>query len=207
MREGRFEEAMKFFDPDKAALAQRYIDSRHKAGNIEAKDQDRARWYWAAARVMRDHGLSLFGSELYPDYAWYGGYFNFGDVAEVRKDQRTLESHYINRATKKELEQSHASRIKPTQRFHYRYRAAQLAELAAGLLPNNDPDAARIYWIAGGWIKYRDPDEADRFFKHLAVRCPRTELGQAARKINWFPNPDTPVPEPFSQGNTVRTSE
>ena len=71
--------------------------------------------------------------------------------------------------------------------------------MAAGLLPNNDENAARIYCLAGEWLRLRDPEAADRCYKLLVVRCPETELGAAAAKVNWFPEVDLALFEPFAE--------
>ena len=75
----------------------------------------------------------------------------------------------------------------PTLRFHYRYRAADLAWWAASLMPNDSEDTAKILVEAGGWLKDRDPAAADKFYKALVIRCGNTVLGQAAAKVHWFP--------------------
>jgi hypothetical protein len=96
------------------------------------------------------------------------------------------------------------SGILPNKRFHYRYRAVRLAELAAGLLPNNDEQAARIYCVAGSGIQQRDPAEADRLYQQLVVRCPATTLGQAASAAHWFPQLKLAAVEPFNQSVDVK---
>jgi hypothetical protein len=76
---------------------------------------------------------------------------------------------------------------KPNERFHYRYYAAELAWEATQLLPNNDENTAYILWTAGSWLKARNPQFADRFYKALVRRCRRTSLGAEADRIRWFP--------------------
>jgi hypothetical protein len=73
------------------------------------------------------------------------------------------------------------------QRFHYRYRAADLAEQAIRLMPDDDDLTARMLWVAGSWLKYRSPSEAERFYQDLVRRCPQTDLGRAAKASHWFP--------------------
>jgi hypothetical protein len=83
----------------------------------------------------------------------------------------------------------------PEKRFHYRYRAAELAWWAASLLPNESEETARILHTAGGWLKARDPQAANPFYQALVLRCGGTELGRAAAKVRWFPRV-TAVAEP-----------
>ena len=48
-------------------------------------------------------------------------------------------------------------------------------------------ETARMLCIAGSWLKVKDPNEADRFYKALVLRCRKTKLGQEANKLRWFP--------------------
>jgi hypothetical protein len=188
MREAKFEQALELFDSETSGAVQAYLQAMRQANDAALSADEKAKYYWQAAQVMRESGLEIFGAELAPDYAWFDGSYSFiGDLTEAREAQRETEGYYLNQTTWDELERAQQTKVYPDKRFHYRYRAARLAELAAGLLPNDDENAARIYCIAGSWLKNRDPDAADRLFKQLVVRCPNTELGKAAAKINWFP--------------------
>ncbi|WP_309398080.1 hypothetical protein [Cerasicoccus maritimus] len=187
MREAKFQAALPIFPADTRAQAEAYIAAMQLASEAESDALTRAQNYWAAAQIMRESGMILFGTELDPDFAWSGGHYGWPHAISERDEQRNEVGYEINAPSFEEEERVGRSATKPDQRFHYRYRAAQLAELAAGLLPNNDENAALIYCIAGSWIKYRDPYAADRFYKQLVVRCPETELGKQAAKLHWFP--------------------
>ena len=200
MREARFSEALAFFSTDLKNRAETYISSMKQAHDVTKDAKFRAMNFWSAARIMRDSGMDLFGSELAPDHAWLDGDFDWGEIDDRRREFWWSSSHKINRPASGELSRSQASRVRPSERFHYRYRALQLAELAAGLLSNNDENAARIYTVSASWIQNRDPAAADRLFKQLAVRCPDTELGRAALENNWFPQIDLADHEPFVDG-------
>lgn len=198
MREARFEQALEFFSPGHRADAEQYIRSMKAAHNRENEASVRARHFWDAARTMRHCGMQILGSELAPDHSWMNGHYDWGDLSESRKNRRWQRDHQINAVTGREIDRNNATRILPNKRFYYRYRAVQLAELAAGLLPNNDEDASRIYVVSASWIQKRDPEAANRLFKQLAVRCADTELGKAALSESWFPNVDLKDYEPFS---------
>jgi hypothetical protein len=86
-----------------------------------------------------------------------------------------------------ELARVAASETSPDRRFHYRYRACDLAWQAAALMPDEDASTAEVLCEAGRWLAYRDPAEADRFYKALVKRCGRTELGRRAEALKWFP--------------------
>ncbi len=71
----------------------------------------------------------------------------------------------------------------PEDRFHYRYEAADHAWDAA----DQSDQTARVLCVAGSWLKDRDPQAADRFYKALVRRCGKTQLGREADKLRWFP--------------------
>ena len=197
MREGHFEEALGFFDAEVHKNAVQYIEAMRIASDSTLDPELRAQYYWEAARLMYTYGMSLIGSELAPDFAWHNGNYTWPNVAKKRMTAIYAEGYQINKMSWEERKRAAATAIRPNKRFHYRYRAARIAELAAGLLPNNNENAARIYHVAGGWLRLRDPDEADRFYKQLVVRCPETELGRAGSIVNWFPKVDPDTIKPF----------
>ena len=130
-----------------------------------------------AARTLRWYGFALTGTELEPDWFSSGGNFDCGFSASNRLANAGVEER--QRATQ------HATT--PDKRFHYRYRAADLAWEAAGLMPDNSDETAKLLCEAGMWLKDRDPQAADRFYKALVRRCGQTELGRQADQRRWFP--------------------
>ena len=81
----------------------------------------------------------------------------------------------------------------PEKRFHYRYVACNHAWDAAALMPDESDATARVLAEAGGWIKYRDPMGALRFYKALITRCGTTAIGKDAAARHWF-KPESPKP-------------
>ena len=77
---------------------------------------------------------------------------------------------------------------KPWKRFHYRYKAAEIAREAAGLLPDGSEEKARILATAGNWLEGRDPEAARPFLETLLSCCGETVLGRQARRANAIPN-------------------
>ena len=122
---------------------------------------------WQAARTLRSHGMELTGTELAPDWHIHAGTYDWG-FDDVKKLQPAT------------------AEVQPPLRFHYRYRAAELAWQAAALMPDNTDGTARVLHEAGSWLKDRDPKAADRFYKALVNRCGQTELGKAADHRRWF---------------------
>lgn len=127
---------------------------------------------WRAAQIMRHHGMELIGTELAPDWHLHRGVFDIGFDDEKRLAPATAD-------------------VSPPARFHYRYRAAELAWEAAQLMPDNSVETARVLCEAGSWLKNRDPQAADRFYKALVRRCGRTEIGRQADQLRWFPQLDS----------------
>jgi len=70
---------------------------------------------------------------------------------------------------------------------HVSYQAAALAWEAAKLLPDNDDLTAYILWQGGSFIKNRDQQYADVFYKALVRRNGQTVLGAEADRQRWFP--------------------
>lgn len=90
-------------------------------------------------------------------------------VAEARREEGA-KSGGAFAPTKDELRRV-ADHAVPQKRFHYRYRAAQLAWWAASLTPNDAEETARVLVEAGGWLKARDPEAARAFYQALVIRC------------------------------------
>lgn len=138
----------------------------------------------------------------------------FGIVDQTRIDERTKgwgETEYREKYIQEEVERAkkiieeneksggfliggedEKSRVlaalpSPNQRFHYRYKAADLMWKASQLLPDNDDLKAMSLYNGGIYLKDRDVTAADRFYKQLVKTCGQTPLGQAADKLRWFP--------------------
>jgi hypothetical protein len=147
-----------------------------------------------AAKLVRQHGMELIGAEVEPDWHIHDGQFEEGVTIASRG---TNDSTTVLFATDEELERAHQHRVVPDERFHYRYQAAALAWEAAALMPNNAADTARILCTAGSWLKNIDAQSADVFYKSLVRRCRKTDIGELADRMRWFPDLDAngnPVP-------------
>ncbi len=206
MRAARFNEARNYFSAETQPACDEYIASVRAGYDLSRSDVQRGRSLWVAAQLARTDGLSLFGTELAPDYSIWDGSFEFpeftwGHVTKADLDDpvyksKAIATRSVISPTPNELQRFVAS-APPAARFHYRYRAADLAWLAAGLLPNDQPETAQVLYTAGRWIANRTPAEADRFYKSLVTRCPHTELGRAAAALHWFPK-EAPDPAPHA---------
>lgn len=216
-RIGRYQEALEYmpeaFDTDDGVLAARAELSRFVSLVARGRDPlvgkpERAAALFAAARIARRHGMELFGTEVGPDVAVYGGRFDDGGTSPFGQDSTLHDAdgnevpgapnpaEFVLAPTDDELERFFASAPIPNRRFHYRYFAAELGWEAASLMPDGDGRTARVLWESGSWIKVDDPKFADRFYKALVNRCRKTPLGAEADRKRWFPR-ELPVAAKF----------
>ncbi len=171
------------YRPRQQALLQALDTGRDPALSADA----RAASLFAAAQIARHEGMELFGTECAPDWHYTGGNFEFELTPQDRATNTTTRA-LIPSAD--ELRRYAASGPDPNTRFHYRYQAAFLAYEAAGLMPDNSPATALVLCTAGSWLKARDPQTADIFYKALVRRCRKTALGAEADRKRWFPELD-----------------
>ncbi len=150
-----------------------------------APPANRARAFVVAAWIARTNGMELLGTELAPDWFIYGGNYDWGLTWAGRA--ASTNGNQINRASESELARAAQPHVDPDERFHYRYQAAFLAWEAAKLMPDNSDETARVLCTAGTWLKVRDPDTADIFYKALVRRCRQTAIGEQADRMRWFP--------------------
>jgi len=211
-REGWFKDARPFFPPPMRDALDHYVEARERGKNRRLSTEERSDALWKASRMHRSLGMAIFGYEIGPDHALFGGAFEFGDLAVTRErgvfayPWEDLEKISGDEREKRRLNlpatpderwsnRHYGPGSKP--RFHYRYDAAQLAWEAAALRPENDESAARILCIAGTWLKARDAQSADRFYQALVARHAGTELGQKAGELHWFPAIDIDYNDSF----------
>lgn len=148
---------------------------------------ERARDLFQAACLTRGKGMALTGTEVEPDWTLVLGDY---DVAEwTFKSRDVRRQNRVLRQTPDEAARVQRNRTTPWKRYHYRYRAADLAWEAAGLLPSGDEKAAMLA-TAGSWLGARDPKAADRFYKQLVRCCGSTDLGREAEELRWLPEAD-----------------
>ncbi len=147
---------------------------------------DRASGWFEGAKLLRKQGLELIGTELEPDWHLTDGSFERG----LTIASRTNGCPKAFAPSTDELSRARRHGADPEERFHYRYQAAFIALQAASLLPDNSDQKAQVLHTAGTWLKDRDPETADIFYKHLVRRCRKTTLGSAADIRRWFPAVD-----------------
>jgi hypothetical protein len=184
-RENNFAAARNYFSENLRTNFDVFTTAWRLGTNQNFASALRAKNLFAAAVKARTNGMELFGTELEPDWAIYGGDYEAGFTWMNRATN--LFAAKINVAGTNEIERAASRRVVPEERFHYRYRAAELAWQAAQLMPDNSDETARVLCTAGTWLKNRDPQAADKFYKALVRRCRHTALGHQADLIRWFP--------------------
>ncbi len=184
VREGRVAESIPYFTDELQPRTRTLAAELGKAADPKLPALDRARAGFRAACITRKGGLTLQATESEPDWAEYGGNYDLGSLTSNRKDQT------IFAPSPDELARIERHQAQPDKRFHYRFRAADIAWQAAQLLPSGD-EKAGVLATAGNWIEKQDPKAADRFYKALVRCCGNTELGRAADAERWFTPADT----------------
>ncbi len=161
------------------------LDALAASKDQKSPRSKRAEALFSGACTLRRHGLELLGTELAPDMAIWGGGFP-GAPAEALMARRA--GFEILRPGPDELAREAKHRAVPDKRFHYRYVAAEMAWKAVDVLGKTDPETRAEYlYAAGSWLKHRDPEAADRFYKRLVRTCRGTELAKEAELRGWFP--------------------
>jgi hypothetical protein len=154
--------------------------------DLTLSDKERLHGYWKAAETLRYYGIDLLGTELEPDWVVANGLFQPPDVSSKRfqPDKHTF---LLFTAEEQERVSLHTQEIEPWKRWHYRYKSLDLYWEAVELMPDESDDTAKRIWDVGTWMKYKNPQAADRFYKALVNRCRTTWLGQEADRLRWFP--------------------
>jgi hypothetical protein len=196
-RANKPEVAARYFTGETAAHYAAYIADTRLGFDISQPAEKRAAAFWRAAQNVRKNGMDLLGTELEPDFAIWNGDFTYDAVTPAREGRVSLEGG-LSAPTPDELKRVKRT-APPENRFHYRCRAADLAWWAASLMPNDSDATAAVLHEAGGWLRRRDPQAANRFYHALLIRCGNTALAQSARAKNWFL--DTQKPETSSEIN------
>lgn len=186
-RLGRYEQAAQYAPEPRRAQMMRLADLSSRLASTRLAKADRAASLWEMAKLLRWEGMDLVGTEFGPDCRMVEGAFPEESVEGATPREKVVG---IVKPSGDELARVAASETSPDRRFHYRYRACDLAWQAAALMPDEDASTAEVLCEAGRWLAYRDPAEADRFYKALVKRCGRTELGRRAEALKWFPPKD-----------------
>jgi len=184
-RLGRYAEAERYLPATRRATLHEFARCLREGRDLKHTPKNRAEALWRAASIARHKGMELFGTEVGPDWSRFRGDYELVRFAAWRAADRGAA-----RAGEEELRRGRKAGPRPDRRWHYRYLAADLAWEAAQLMPDQSDLLAQRLREAGTWLMARDPQAADRFYKALAIRCSKTELGKEAARRHWFPKRD-----------------
>ena len=157
LRLGRDEQALAYFDdPALHARAVALVAARRDSNGWGRNA--RAQALFKQAVLTRENGMELLGTELAPDAAYDDGAFAM----------EPFPMHPVDYVAPGEPTRVNASAPMPDARFHYRYRAANLAAQAAGLLPARSQAYAAMLCAATGWMLDTDAASAHRIWRRYA---------------------------------------
>lgn len=198
VRTGRLAEAKAYLPTDLHPLHDALSRAEKEARDRTRPADQRARALFQAACITRRQGMEIAGSENEPDWTFLQGNF---ELAAFPHDVAVRADNTILKPGADEKERTGKSGVEPWKRFHYRYRAADLAREAASLLPDGSEDKARMLATSGGWLKLRDPELAASFYRDLVSCCGSTRLGKEADRLRRFPDvPECDMGVPPVQG-------
>lgn len=183
MREHRFAEALPYFDEAEREAAAAYAEAHHQATS-RWSGVERARGWFAAARVARRAGLEIMGTEGPPDYAVSDANYAAGGGLEA------LDGPLITDAERTRFA---ASAAVPDRRYHYRYVAVDHVLQAAALLPARSQAFAAVLCHATGWMRTTPGEDgtARALYRLYVTRGPA---------VPWAENFGRDCPEPDFDG-------
>lgn len=186
-REGRLRDAAAYLPAEHRPTLERLAGHLEAGQDRKSPAAERGRQLFQAACLTRRQGMELTGTEVEPDWTLVDGEYEVDAWTFETRDRR--KENLVLRESPDEAARVEKNRARPWRRFHYRYRAADLAWEAAALLPAGDEKAGMLA-TAGNWIEHGDPEAADRFYKQLVRCCGTTDLGREADRLRWFPEAD-----------------
>lgn len=185
-RENRGVEARSYFPVERQPRLEELLGALIAGWDTRRSNDERARWLFTAAVIARTNGMALLGTETAPDWHSRAGRYE----GHLTIETRTNEDFGFTRASEEEFRRAMHHHPDPDEQFHYRYQAAFLGWEAAKLMPNDSDETARVLCTSGSWLKCRDAETADLFYKSLVRRCRNTDIGEAADLRRWFPELD-----------------
>ncbi len=177
LRVGRDDEALSYFDdPALHSKAVALIAAR-RDGKAWMRST-RVEALFMQARLTRENGMELLGTELEPDYASEAGAYELVAAPLASKD-------FVGNG---EPARVNASAVVPDQRYHYRYVAADLAQQAAALVPARSQAYAALMCQATSWVSDTDAKRATALYRQYLHEGPHVAWGKDFGRV--CPQPD-----------------
>lgn len=156
MREGRGAEAVSYYKDDATRQQASDYVSLLAAAERRWTRIGEAEAFFGAAKIARNAGLTIMGTEEEPDEVYLGG-----NYVGALPGRRAPIGDFV---TSGEQQRFALSEVKPNKRWHYRYVAADLAEKAANLLPPRSQAFATVLACANDWTIFTDPARAQGYY-------------------------------------------
>jgi hypothetical protein len=143
---------------------------------------------WKAATLMRDQGMEMTGTELWPDDEESGGATEFPFMFYFPPFPRDA-----SEVVDTELQRYNRNAPEPNRRYHYRYIAVQHVQEALRSLPARSQAAAAMLCIAATWMRSSHDAATEKalwrqyvhagpeipFAAHFGARCPAPDFAAA----------------------------
>lgn len=196
MRAGRFDDARRYLSPDRVLTAWRYAAALARADRGDSID--RAAGYYDASMIARQDGLEILGTSHAPDWGLYHGAYE-PDAWRASTDEPAPPRSRWSTPAEDDRVAAHAP--SPDLRFHYRFIASDLAELAADLVPPQSQAFAVTLCRAARHVRHRDDARVEALYRRYIAdgpaygdmifgeECPEPELERARR---FLPQPPAP---------------
>jgi cellulose synthase operon protein C len=176
MRENRYDDALALFDVAESKKAAADYAAAMQAAQ-KSEGVEKAKQLYAAARLARHSGIDILAFEGDPDYVSAGG--NFGREFGVASSKPDLAGLKLQGISESEVKLLDSSRAKPDFRLHYRYRAVDLANQAADVVPARSQAFAAMLCEATSWVNYRDPAAGGVVYRRYLKQGPYVPWGAA----------------------------
>lgn len=165
-REGRALEGLDYIPIQHRGHLERYFLWRELARDPTRPTQLRVQAFANAAKIAREQGMELMGTEGAPDFAVWSGTFETSAIPALRGQLKDD----LFAPLGEELKRSASSAPAPSYRFHYRYVAAELLREGANLLPSESETAMIMLCWGWKWHIKRDSGYSSTFYREFLRR-------------------------------------
>jgi hypothetical protein len=166
MREAHYREAISYFD-DETNKSNAEVFTEHMEQAARTHHEVRAEHLYQAALIARVEGIRLFAYELAPDQAAWGG-STAGAYDEPNDDDWNPQAQhpFVEKlATPQERGRFLRTDANPMMFYHYRGRAALLAEQASLNVPERSQAFMALLCKATMWTNDLNPDLGQKFYQ------------------------------------------
>jgi cellulose synthase operon protein C len=192
MREQHYREAIAYFDEStNQQFARQFTEHLEQAA--ATRDEIRAGHFYSAALLARDEGIRLFAYELDPDHAIWGGSTTGADWSTDADGNETMSPQSAfkpTHAAPEERQRFIKTLASPMMFFHYRGRAALLAEQASRAMPERSQAFAALLCKATLWTNDLNHPLGQHFYLDYLRKGPfvpwAAEFGQYCEEPNFI---------------------